>query len=255
MAKKSKKERKEKKQLQMKERAAKREKQREASKPKVKKEAEPEPLPRQPKPLKLTGKQIQATVLKRKRQAEARPKPVKRSEEPLNISLKQLKKGIQGRKKQMQDSDRKAPATTPEAPGYKPTPEKQNLIDKAAEERIPLLPGDMVKIPSDSIMEDTNFFSDAVIRGFENIIKQFPKNAEPVLQEWLDEMIARNGKDDVATMLQEGAEDGHVVNREIAYDSEKLATYMADMMDYLPEMTDWAKAEVLESFETWDFFA
>lgn len=252
MAKKSKKERKERKQLQMKERAAKKEKQREGSKPKIKKEAEPEPLPRQSKQLKLTGKQIQATILKRKKQVEARPKPVKRNEEPLDISLKQLKKGIQARKKQMQEPGR-TPTTTA-APEYTPTPEKQNRIEKAAEERIPLLPGDMVKIPPDSVITDTNFFSDAVIRGFENIIKQFPKNAEPILKEWLDEMIARNGKDDVATMLQQGAADGHIVNREIAYDAEKLGDFMNEMMDYLPEMTDWAKAEVMESFETWDFF-
>ena len=130
---------------------------------------------------------------------------------------------------------------------------KEQRKAQAAIERIELMPGDLVKVP-EKVNRDPDFFSSAVIKQFSDMIKQFPRHAEPLLQGWLDQLIKSQGKEAVATMLQKGAAEGHVVNREIAYSMDKIQTYISDMLNYLPEMTDWYKAEIMEQFETFDAF-
>ena len=104
----------------------------------------------------------------------------------------------------------------------------------------------------DKVQTDSSFYSEAIIANYKNQIKQYPAMAEPMLLNWLEYMILEHGKDDVAKMLEDGAKNGVVLTFEIAYSEEKLVGYIADLMDWLPEMTDWYKAELLEQFEGWD---
>lgn len=181
------------------------------------------------KNLTLTNKQLLKAVHKR----QQRLKPVKpitasyekednRSNEELKLSQKQLAKAIKKRKQRQVTENRKK--YTPEEP-------KQEY--------------------QDNINEGDSFFVDTVIRNYLEEISYYPSKAQPILQQWLNSLIDKYGKEDVATMLQEGAEDGVVLTREIAYDGEKLQGYISDMLDYLPEMTDWGKEDILDAFDDW----
>lgn len=182
------------------------------------------------KNLDLTNKQLLRAVQKR----QQRLKPVKTvsstyekegnrsSLEELTLTNKQLSKAVKKRKQKQVTENRKK--YTPEEP-------KQEYRD--------------------NINEGDSFFVDTVIRNYLEEISYYPSKAQPILQQWLTSLIDKYGKEDVATMLQEGAEAGVVLTREIAYDGEKLQGYISDMLDYLPEMTDWGKEDVLDAFDDW----
>ena len=94
-----------------------------------------------------------------------------------------------------------------------------------------------------------DIFADTVISNYRLQIHAYPQYAEPLITEWLDSMIAQYGKQDVALMLQNGAEAGLVVTHEIAYDDEYITTYVSQMLDYLPGLSKGLKADILDQFE------
>ena len=102
-----------------------------------------------------------------------------------------------------------------------------------------------------SVAPNMNFFAETVIGNFRRELQHFPAKAEPKLNQWLDRVISEYGTEDVANMLQSGRENGLVVTPDIAYDDELLEGYISDMLDYLPDMTDWYKAEIMDSMEEW----
>lgn len=102
------------------------------------------------------------------------------------------------------------------------------------------------------INTDGSFFASSIINSWLDEIHHFPRMAEPILKQWYNSLLERYTKDDIAMMLEEGARAGVVLTYEIAYDGEKLAMYMSDMLDFYPEMTPWEKAEVMEQFESWE---
>ena len=103
----------------------------------------------------------------------------------------------------------------------------------------------------DTVNEDSSFFTDAIINMYLTTISHYPNNAEPILKNWLNQMISKYGRDDVAMMLQDGASAGVVLTWEIAYNNERLQAYIADMLDFLPEMTAEWKEDVMDSFDDW----
>ena len=94
-----------------------------------------------------------------------------------------------------------------------------------------------------------DIFADTVISNYRLQIHAYPQYAEPLITEWLDSMISQFGKEDVALMLQNGAEAGLVVTHEIAYDDEYITTYVTQMLDYLPGLSKGLKADILDQFE------
>ena len=105
--------------------------------------------------------------------------------------------------------------------------------------------------PEDKTNASEDFFADTVISNYRAEIFHFPSKAFPKLNAWLDRLLTQYSKTDVATMLQRGAEDGHVVTRQIAYDDTALDGYIADMLNYLPEMTEWEKSDIIDDFDNW----
>lgn len=99
-------------------------------------------------------------------------------------------------------------------------------------------------------------FTDIVISNFQAQLSLFP-NAEgtSLLLAWLDTLIADNGREAVAQMLQEGAEQGLILTYEVVYKSTNTKTYMTEMMRYLPDQRGWYADEIMdkmEQFEWWE---
>lgn len=92
-------------------------------------------------------------------------------------------------------------------------------------------------------------FSEMVISNYKAHIRQFNDVAYEKLSSWVDSLIAKFGEDDVATMLQEGAENGYIVTYQIVYSMDKLTEYIANMLDYLPEVGDIMKEDIVDAFE------
>ena len=154
--------------------------------------------------LKLTQKQLQKAIAKRK-QLTAKPVTAK----TLKVSKKQKEYYDQGK-------------------------EYQSYLDNLPEGAEPVT---------------ADIFADTVISNYRLQIHAYPQYAEPLITEWLDSMIAQYGKEDVALMLQNGAEAGLVVTHEIAYDDEYITTYVSQMLDYLPGLSKGLKADILDQFE------
>lgn len=115
----------------------------------------------------------------------------------------------------------------------------------AAKKKTPSKPVSMPGIEA----EDGSFFDRVVITQFREHISNFNPWAAGLLRAWLDKIIARFGTHDAAVMLEEAARAGHVVTYKVVYESEKMYGFIAEMMDYLPEMTDWFKADFMEAME------
>lgn len=103
--------------------------------------------------------------------------------------------------------------------------------------------------------ESDVYFTHQIIEMFRYKIRVFPKVAEPILSSWLDMMIEKMGADPVAYMLQESAANGLILDYTIAYSEERIQGYIAQMLDFLPDITDEWKAEIMEGFEQFEEWA
>lgn len=155
----------------------------------------------------------------------------------LKITQKQLRNAIARRKIQVAPkkiSSKMINVTKEQKEYYDQGKEFQNYLDN--------LPEGVEPVTAD-------IFADTVIANYRLQIHAYPQYAEPLITEWLDSMIAQYGKEDVALMLQNGAEAGVVVTHEIAYDDEYITTYVSQMLDYLPGLSKGLKADILDQFE------
>lgn len=167
------------------------------------------------------------------------------------ITDKQLRKVIEKKK---QNIARYKKLAQPYIPTGEALEERKitNLRDKLRKNIAPQYAPQPEQPHEDKINTDTSFFVDSVINSWLDEIHYFPAMAEPILKRWYDELLTRYTKEDIATMLEDGARAGVVLTYEIAYDGEKLAMYMSDMLDFYPEMTAWEKADLMEQFESWE---
>lgn len=92
-------------------------------------------------------------------------------------------------------------------------------------------------------------FSEMVISNYKAHIRQFNDIAYEKLSTWIDSLISKFGVDDVSDMLQQGAENGNIVTYQIVYSQDKLTQYIAEMLDYLPEVGEMMKEDLVEAFE------
>lgn len=103
--------------------------------------------------------------------------------------------------------------------------------------------------PPFSPSTDESFFADAVIGAYKAHVKTFNHTASTLLLNWLDRILQNNTKEDVAQMLEDGARNGHIVNYTIVYSRTKLFDYMSEMLNYLPDMGELYKAQIMEAME------
>ena len=105
--------------------------------------------------------------------------------------------------------------------------------------------------------EDT-FYADAVILNFKSILSKFNSKGAGVLSSWLDSLLFKFDKNDVATMLERGAQAGLIVTYDVIYAETLLRQYMADMVQYLsglePEDADFFGQQFYDALEEDDGF-
>lgn len=185
----------------------------------------------------------------RERFRSIKEKVTKKAAKPEPKKPEQVKKKLNIPKIKKQPQELKEPKTEkkPEQPKEQKVKPK---IESPRQEAI--TPPKPEKAYPAKVIKDISFFAETVIANYRKYIAFFPRSANPILTVWLDRLIEENGIENVATMIQSGAQAGHILTYQIAYDEELLAGYMADMLDYLPDMTDWYKAEIMEQFESWE---
>ena len=91
--------------------------------------------------------------------------------------------------------------------------------------------------------------ADIIINNFRtDVIGRFPESAGPILNRWLDGLLAQQDKEDVANMLETAAANGVVIDYKVAYNTEALMGAIADFMDYL-ETTSGFKQDLMDTLE------
>lgn len=97
---------------------------------------------------------------------------------------------------------------------------------------------------------------DIIISNFRSdVIGRFPESAGPILNRWLDGLLAQQDKEDVANMLETAAANGVVIDYKVAYNTEALMGAIADFMDYLDTTSGFKQdlMDTLEFEEDWEF--
>lgn len=98
--------------------------------------------------------------------------------------------------------------------------------------------------------------ADIIISNFRSdVIGRFPESAGPILNRWLDGLLAQQDKEDVANMLEAAAANGVVIDYKVAYNTEALMGAIADFMDYLDTTSGFKQdlMDTLEFEEDWEF--
>lgn len=75
--------------------------------------------------------------------------------------------------------------------------------------------------------------SNVIINSFRYQISQYPPSAFLLVSRWLDAQIATNGAEEVAKMLQKGADEGLWLTPKEAYKDENIKMMLNGMMDFL----------------------
>lgn len=104
-------------------------------------------------------------------------------------------------------------------------------------------------IPPENISEDESFFDAVVISGFKTHVTHFNEYASNMLLKWLNRILKTSDTHDVAKMLNDGAEAGLLVTYQIVYSQDKLTQYMSQMLNYLPEVGQLFKDEMMDALE------
>lgn len=98
--------------------------------------------------------------------------------------------------------------------------------------------------------------ADIIINNFRSdVIGRFPESAGPILNRWLEGLLAQQDKEDVANMLETAAANGVIIDYKVAYNTEALMGAIADFMDYLDTTSGFKQdlMDTLEFEEDWEF--
>lgn len=105
-------------------------------------------------------------------------------------------------------------------------------------------------IPPENISEDETFFDNVVISQWYGTLGEFSNGeAYNLLRSWMGNTIRTEGKHDTAIMLQDGAENGHLLTWEVVYSHDNAVLYIGYMLDYLPDEGVLYKEETLDKIE------
>lgn len=110
-------------------------------------------------------------------------------------------------------------------------------------------------IPTVVPEEKIDFFSKIVISNYKAELSIYRQEFRSMMGRWVDDLVNRYGENDVAYMLNTGAEDGIVMTPRIAYSDTEIQGYLTTMINYLPNATTFGRDELEEMVqrnEWWD---
>ena len=90
--------------------------------------------------------------------------------------------------------------------------------------------------------------SNVIINSFRDQISQYPPSAFLLVSRWLDAQIATNGAEEVAKMLQKGADEDLWLTPKEAYKDENIKMMINGMMDFIG-FDALEKREFMESID------
>lgn len=102
--------------------------------------------------------------------------------------------------------------------------------------------------PPEGIAGDDFGWADTVITEWWINLERYNETAQEELGAWLRSAITASSKEDVARMLQYGAEHGLIVDYKIVYSEPAMSEYMARMLDFL-DVSDFSRRRILEDAE------
>lgn len=92
--------------------------------------------------------------------------------------------------------------------------------------------------------------ADILIQNFRaDVVARFPENAGPILERWLSDLERLYSRNDIATMLQEAADNGVMVDYKVAYSNDLLIGTIADFMEFLPDASTGVKQDLMDALE------
>lgn len=107
---------------------------------------------------------------------------------------------------------------------------------------------DTIQVPERETT-DATFFARTVIDNFYTRLKKYTNSdATDIMKNWIKTCIANTSENDVANMLQRGAEAGLVINGAVMYNSTYLYSYLTGMMEYL-DLPKGFKDDIIDSVE------
>lgn len=105
-------------------------------------------------------------------------------------------------------------------------------------------------VPPENISEDVAFFDNVVISQWYATLSTFSNGeAYGLLRTWMGNTVRTEGKHNTAIMLQDGAENGHLLTWEVVYKHDNAVLYIGYMLDYLPDEGILYKEEMLDKIE------
>lgn len=173
--------------------------------------------------------------------------------EKIDATTGELTSGYEARKQERRESARKAVETRKankekkekEKQKKKPIQEIEINVEEPPLPKIDYQPQDeYTPIEYDSFPS----FTTVVIANFKAELAHFPIASEPILK-WFNEMVRLYGEDEVAEMLEDAKQAGVWLDRSIWYNKEKTSSKIAEFMNYLPNMSEGIKEELIDAFE------
>ena len=101
--------------------------------------------------------------------------------------------------------------------------------------------------PSESEEAPSSWFTWATIANYREDLNKWNDVFANTMKDWLNQLIAEYGEDDVAQMLYEGRQNGLVISPKEAYHAGTAEWYMMEMMHYLPEVGDYTLGKLEET--------
>lgn len=103
--------------------------------------------------------------------------------------------------------------------------------------------------PPETIPPFQDFFYKNIIYQFLEELSTYNHPGARKLEYWVNALIEQNGEEDTAIMLQTGAEQGLILTFETVYDETERNNYIQQMINYLPDIGELTKEDLLHDFE------
>lgn len=93
-------------------------------------------------------------------------------------------------------------------------------------------------------------FDRTIISNWKSYVLGFPPSISVKLLGWINALIFENGEESVATMLEEAPAELRDYLTRLGYDSDTaVEEYCADLINYLPDVSEQYKSDFMELFE------